>query len=181
MIEKVKRPAAITPSVSQEPGRGVGAPNPKEIYDGSTNLRETVPSYCSRIKVRSAIQRWSADKSLLIPSQDLDGPYPSRVSLQRLERFLRPLADHADQRKLTCFPSVETLARETQVSVRGVQYALRKLEAAGAILTERSRGRSSSLYRLMIPPTLPRIAPLNPARIAPLNPAKDCTPNRAIF
>ena len=64
-----------------------------------------------------------------------------------------------------------------------MQYALRKLEAAGAILTERSRGRSSSLYRLMIPPTLQgshrstlqglhpnpaRIAPPNPARIAPL-------------
>ena len=89
MIEKVKRPAAITPSVSQEPGRVLGT-HPKEIYDGSTNLRETVPSYCSRIKVRSAIQRWSADQKLLIPSQGLDGPYPSRVSLQRLERFLRP-------------------------------------------------------------------------------------------
>ena len=94
-------------------------------------------------------------------------------------KVLAALADHADQRKLTCFPSVETLARETQVSERGVRYALRKLEAAGAILTERSRGRSSSLYRLMIPPTLqglPRstlqgLHP-NPARIAPLNPAR---------
>ena len=102
-------------------------------------------------------------------------------------KVLAALADHADQRKLTCFPSVETLARETQVSERGVRYALRKLEAAGAILTERSRGRSSSLYRLMIPPTLQglprstlqglhpnpaRIAPPNPARIAPPNPAR---------
>ena len=86
-------------------------------------------------------------------------------------KVLAALADHADQRKLTCFPSVETLARETQVSVRGVQYALRKLEAAGAILTERSRGRSSSLYRLMITPTLQGLHP-NPARIAPPNPAR---------
>ena len=79
--------------------------------------------------------------------------------------------------------------RETQVSERGVRYALRKLEAAGAILTERSRGRSSSLYRLMIPLNNPadsapsnrgvsppfnpaRIAPFNPARIAPLNGAR---------
>ena len=69
------------------------------------------------------------------------------------------------------------------MSVRGVQYALRKLETAGAIRTERSRGRSSSLYRLMMTPTLhglhrstlhglhpnpARIAPPNPARIAPL-------------
>ena len=94
-------------------------------------------------------------------------------------KVLAALADHADQRKLTCFPSVETLARETQVSERGVRYALRKLETAGAILTERSTGRSSSLYRLMIPTTrhgLPRSTlqslPPNPARIAPLNPAR---------
>ena len=94
-------------------------------------------------------------------------------------KVLAALADHADQRKLTCFPSVETLARETQVSERGVRYALRKLETAGAILTERSTGRSSSLYRLMITPTrhgLPRSTlqglPPNPARIAPLNPAR---------
>ena len=93
-------------------------------------------------------------------------------------KVLAALADHADQRKLTCFPSVETLARETQVSVRGVQYALRKLEAAGAILTERSRGRSSSLYRLMIPPTLHGLHP-NPARIAPPNPARIAPPNPA--
>ena len=66
-------------------------------------------------------------------------------------KVLVALADHADQRKLTCFPAISTLMRETQVSERGVRYALRKLEAAGAILTERSRGRSSSLYRLMIP------------------------------
>ena len=74
-------------------------------------------------------------------------------------KVLAALADHADQRKLTCFPSVETLARETQVSERGVRYALRKLEAAGAILTERSSGRSSSLYRLMITPTRQGLPP----------------------
>ena len=103
-------------------------------------------------------------------------------------KVLAALADHADQRKLTCFPAISTLMRETQVSERGVRYALRKLEAAGAILTERSRGRSSSLYRLLIPlnpadsapsnrgvspPSNPaRIAPSNPARIAPLNGAR---------
>ena len=85
-------------------------------------------------------------------------------------KVLAALADHADQSKLTCWPSVETLARETRVSVRGVQYALRSLEAAGAILTERSRGRTSSVYRLMIPPNPAIPAPLNPARSAP-NPA----------
>ena len=44
-------------------------------------------------------------------------------------KVLAALADHADQRKLTCFPAISTLMRETQVSERGVRYALRKLEA----------------------------------------------------
>ena len=103
-------------------------------------------------------------------------------------KVLAALADHADQRKLTCFPSVETLARETQVSERGVRYALRKLEAAGAILTERSTGRSSSLYRLMITPTrqgLPRSTlqglPPNPAKDCPPQPGTVCPPNRVIL
>ena len=98
-------------------------------------------------------------------------------------KVLAALASHADQRKLTCWPAVETLARETKVSRRGVQYALRKLETAGAIRTELSSGRSSSFYRLMIAPNPARIAPpnrarialVNPARIAPL-PRKDCAP-----
>ena len=85
-------------------------------------------------------------------------------------KVLAALADHADQRKLTCFPSVETLARETQVHRRTVQTALRQLEAAGAILTDRSRGRSSSLYRLMIP--------RNPADSAPFNRGVSPPPNR---
>ena len=38
-------------------------------------------------------------------------------------KVLAALASHADQQKLTCWPAVETLARETQVSRRGVQYA----------------------------------------------------------
>ena len=93
-------------------------------------------------------------------------------------KVLAALASHADQRKLTCWPAVETLARETQVSRRGVQYALRKLETAGAIRTERSSGRSSSLYRLMIAPNRARIAPFNPARIALVNPARIAPPPR---
>ena len=94
-------------------------------------------------------------------------------------KVLAALASHADQQKLTCWPAVETLARETQVSRRGVQYALRKLETAGAIRTERSSGRSSSLYRLMIAPNPARIAPFNPARIAPFNPARIALVNPA--
>ena len=93
-------------------------------------------------------------------------------------KVLAALADHADQRKLTCWPSVETLGRETRVSERGVRYALRSLEAIGAIFTERSRGRTSSVYRLAIPanhaisaPFNPAESEPNPARLAPFNPA----------
>ena len=95
---------------------------------------------------------------------------------------LAALAVHADQSKLTCWPSVETLERETQVSERGVRCALRSLEAAGAIRTEQSRGRTSNVYRLMIHPPNPAIsAGLNPAVSAPLNPIEPgslCPPTR---
>ena len=93
-------------------------------------------------------------------------------------KVLAALADHADQSKLTCWPALETLARETQVSERGVRYALRQLEAAGAILTERSRGRTSSVYRLLIPPNPAIPAGFNPAESAPSNPAR-IAPNPA--
>ena len=82
-------------------------------------------------------------------------------------KVLAALAYHADQQKLTCWPAIATLARETQVSERGVQCAIRQLEAAGAILTERSRGRTSNIYRLMIPPNPAESAPPNPAESAP--------------
>ena len=63
------------------------------------------------------------------------------------------------------------------MSERGVRYAgCGKLETAGAILTERSSGRSSSLYRLMIDPNPARIAPFNPAESLPPNPARIAAP-----
>ena len=93
-------------------------------------------------------------------------------------KVLAALADHADQSKLTCWPSVGTLVRETQVSERGVQCALRSLEAAGAILTKQSRGRTSSVYRLMIPLNGGNSPPFNGARIAP-NPAESAPFNPA--
>ena len=95
-------------------------------------------------------------------------------------KVLAALADHADQSKLTCWPSVGTLVRETQVSERGVQCALRSLEAAGAILTKQSRGRTSSVYRLMIPLNGGNSPPFNGARIAP-NRADSAPLNGAIL
>ena len=109
-------------------------------------------------------------------------------------KVLAALAYHADQQKLTCWPAIATLARETQVSERGVQCAIRQLEAAGAILTERSRGRTSNIYRLMIPPNPAEPAPTpqnlrgstpqnlhpNPQNLHPPTP-QNLHPNRVIF
>ena len=95
-------------------------------------------------------------------------------------KVLLALADHADRSKLTCWPSVETLARETQTTRRTVQRALRQLEAAGAITTERSRGRTSSLYRLIIPPN--RVIPDAPtASSLRGSTASSLRPNRVIL
>ena len=89
MIEKVKRPAAITPSVSQEPGRVLKHPNLRRFTMKHKPLRNSTKlllpyqgSICD-----PALER---RQKLLIPSNGLDGPYPSRVSLMLLERFLRP-------------------------------------------------------------------------------------------
>ena len=84
---------------------------------------------------------------------------------------LAALADHADQNNLTCWPSVATLARETQAHPRTVRAGLRQLEAAGAITTEQSRGRTSSVYCLLIP--------LNPGVSPPLTRANHHPPTLA--
>ena len=176
-----RREGAVSDRESETPGNhaerfwkraGCWAPNPKEIYDGSTNLEETVPSYCSRIKVRSAIPAPERRQKLLTPSPRFRWALSFQGISHGAGKVLAALADHADQRKLTCFPAISTLMRETQVSERGVRYALRKLEAAGAILTERSRGRSSSLYRLMIPLNPADSAPSNRGVSPPSNPAR---------
>jgi DNA-binding transcriptional MocR family regulator len=59
-------------------------------------------------------------------------------------------------RELTCFPAIPTMARETGLSERTVQRALKELCEEGYI-SRRQRfrkngGQSSNLYVLLFPP-----------------------------
>jgi Helix-turn-helix domain len=51
------------------------------------------------------------------------------------------------------YPSRETLARGASLGLRTVDAAISSLEAAGFVLIERSRGRSSHRYTLTLPAT----------------------------
>jgi len=65
-----------------------------------------------------------------------------QVHLPPREKFvLVALADNADHAG-SCYPSLETLAGKTSMSVRTVQRALRDLETLGALVVERHGGRS---------------------------------------
>lgn len=59
-------------------------------------------------------------------------------------------------RELTCFPSISTIARETGLSERTVQRALKELCAEGYISRRprfrKNGGQSSNLYVLLSPP-----------------------------
>jgi hypothetical protein len=59
------------------------------------------------------------------------------------------LADYADEDGGSCWPSVKTIAKETLLSERQVQYALRNLEQIGEIaIEEMGGGRRSTRYRI---------------------------------
>jgi len=61
-------------------------------------------------------------------------------------RILLVLTSHAGQHRGTCFPSIETIARECKVTdSRRVRRGLRALETAGAVITE-LRKPTTSLY-----------------------------------
>ena len=57
----------------------------------------------------------------------------SEVNVPGRRLVLLALADRADPDGTKIFPSIETVARDTRMSERGVRYALRALEADGAI------------------------------------------------
>ena len=97
---------------------------------------------------------------------------------------LLALADNANDESV-CWPSIATIARKCDLSARGVQTQIRKLENSRILNIETSTGRSSNLY-ILFPdqPCIPcMVAPsVNPARIAPQpcnpqpQPCTDCTP-----
>jgi DNA-binding transcriptional regulator PaaX len=76
------------------------------------------------------------------------------VSGRRL--VLLVLADHAHEDGTCSWPSIATIAKETRMSERGAQYALRKLEQAGRIVREGWSTHKTTSYRVIMeepPPT----------------------------
>lgn len=73
------------------------------------------------------------------------------------------LADHAHDDGDGAYPSVETIARLSRLSLRGAQKALRNLEAAG-LISARVRPGTTTLYRVLITPAaVAGVHPLRPA------------------
>ena len=92
-----------------------------------------------------------------------------QVHLPPREKFvLVALADNADHAG-SCYPSLETLAGKTSMSVRTVQRALRDLETLGALVVERHGGRGrSSRYTIVGVPTVPTVVRKNPVSVSPI-------------
>lgn len=64
---------------------------------------------------------------------------------------LLAMADHARDDGTGCYPSIDTLARKSSLSRRGVQGIMRRLEDSGLIAPEKiSRGRRSTEYRITL-------------------------------
>lgn len=62
------------------------------------------------------------------------------------------LADKANDDGTGAWPSVRTIAREARMSVRAVQYSLRRLELAGAIVATGSSGHGTTVYAVLTAP-----------------------------
>jgi hypothetical protein len=65
---------------------------------------------------------------------------------------LLAMADHARDDGTGCYPSVETLARKTSQTRRGVQKIMRKLEENRGLIepSKVSRGRRTTEYRIIL-------------------------------
>jgi hypothetical protein len=65
---------------------------------------------------------------------------------------LLAMADHARDDGTGCYPSVETLARKTSQTRRGVQKIMRKLEVNRGLIepSKVSRGRRTTEYRIVL-------------------------------
>jgi hypothetical protein len=62
------------------------------------------------------------------------------------------LADKANDDGTGAWPSVRTIAREARMSVRAVQYSLRRLERAGAIVETGTSGHGTTVYAVLTTP-----------------------------
>jgi hypothetical protein len=77
------------------------------------------------------------------------------------------LADYADEDGGSCWPSIKTIANESLLSERQVQYCLRNLEQLGEIEVSKGGGRRSNRYRVLMG---------RGAKSAPVRGEVDCTP-----
>jgi hypothetical protein len=87
------------------------------------------------------------------------------------------LADYADEEGGSCWPSVKTIARETLLSERQVQYNLRHLAQIGEIaVEEEGGGRKSTRYKVCMgeSPGVQYLHPSEPSN--ELRGATHCTP-----
>lgn len=62
------------------------------------------------------------------------------------------IANHAHADGSNAFPSVPTLAKECRMSARQITRIIKKLEASGEIVVDRSAGGHSHRYRIVMPP-----------------------------
>lgn len=85
------------------------------------------------------------------------------------------LADYADDNGV-CWPSMETIARKALVTERGARGIIRRLESAGYLETEVSKGRASSRYRVLPDPE--QNAGFNPERNSTNPEPNDTNPER---
>ncbi len=84
---------------------------------------------------------------------------------------LLALADFADDTGW-CWPSMASIARKARVSERGARGIIRRLEAAGLLISEPSKGRTSSRYRVIVnPEAVAGSNPSNPEAVAGSNPS----------
>ena len=96
-------------------------------------------------------------------------------------KVLAALADHADQRKLTCFPAISNInARNAGVRARRPVC----LAEIGGRWSDPNRAIPWPLKQPVSVDGSPqpgRFCPVLPGKDCPPQPGKDCPPNRAIF
>lgn len=75
-----------------------------------------------------------------------------KLNLPSTDKFvLVAMADYAQDDGTHCYPSVETLARKTNLCERSVRYALRRLELAKLLVAQGvSNGRTPTKYRIAL-------------------------------
>ena len=115
------------------------------------NEKRRIPTQ-SDIEKGLPIRRYSP-KSFFIPNSYLEGgfaaAYPNATTLVFLV-----IAKYANAETQSCFPSYETIARESGVHNRGtLRYSLHILEASGIVYIRHAKGGSSSNVYVLLDPS----------------------------